>query len=87
LLLGLAQALQHRQAPPDPDAFQAALHAFISDTEGLRSDVLVQKLPGETFGQVFALGFAFEQFRKDLGDLLARTEELALRSTPEAAER
>jgi hypothetical protein len=33
------------------------------------------------------LGFAFEQFRKDLGDLLARTEELALQSTPEAAER
>jgi uncharacterized membrane protein YccC len=87
LLLGLAQALQHRKPPPDPGAFQAALHAFIGATEALRSDVLMQKLPGETFGQVFALGFAFEQFRKDLGDLLARTEELALRSTPEASER
>src|SRR4028119_724333 len=58
-LLGLAQALLRRQSPPDPGAFQAALQAFISDTEGLRSDALVQKLPGETFGQVFALGFAF----------------------------
>ena len=42
----------------------------------LRSDEGMRNLPGRAFGQVFALGFAFEQFRQDLGDLLERTQEL-----------
>jgi hypothetical protein len=45
----------------------------------------VRDLPGITFGQIFALVFAFEQFQKNLSDLLARAEELALRRTTEAA--
>jgi uncharacterized membrane protein YccC len=85
LLLNLAEALRQRRKPPDPAAFRQALNAFASQAEALRTDGLVRELPGKAFGQVFALGFAFEQFQKNLGDLLARTEELALRRTKEAA--
>lgn len=77
LLLDLAQALQHRKASPGTEAFEEALNAFSSEAEALRSDERVRELPGKSFGQVFALGFALEQFRQDLGDLLARTKELA----------
>ncbi|MCG7394035.1 FUSC family protein [Microvirga sp. ACRRW] len=77
LLLGLAKSLRARTQPPDASDFQAALHTFVSETEALRSHALSHDLPYGSFGQVFALGFAFEQFRKDVEDLLARTQELA----------
>lgn len=87
LLEGLAEALRTRKAPPDAAGFQHALHTFVSRTEALRSHALSQDLPYGSFGQVFALGFAFEQFRKDLEDLLARTQELAAaRGHAQAAE-
>jgi uncharacterized membrane protein YccC len=86
LLHDLAQALQHRKAPPEPYAFQEALSAFSSEAEALRSEALMRELPGKTFGQVFALGFAFEQFRQDLGDLLLRTEDLTLERARRPAE-
>jgi hypothetical protein len=77
LLSQLADALRTRRAPPDAEGFQSALHTFVSETEALRSHALSHDLPYGSFGQVFALGFAFEQFRKDLEDLLARAQELA----------
>jgi uncharacterized membrane protein YccC len=77
LLQGLAKALRTRTAPPDATSFQAALHSFVSETEALRTHALSLDLPYGSFGQVFSLGFAFEQFRKDVEDLLARTEDLA----------
>lgn len=77
LLLGLAKALRTSTPPPDSAGFDKALHIFVSETEALRSHALSHDLPYGSFGQVFALGFAFEQFRKDLEDLLARTQELA----------
>jgi len=86
LLSGLAQALRDRKPPPDREAFTAALQAFVGETEALRSDALVRDLPSAAFGQVFALGFAFEQFRQDLGDLIARTQELAGQRTIPRAE-
>lgn len=86
LLLDLAQALHHRKAPPRADMFDEALNAFSREAEALRSDALIRELPGKAFGQVFALGFAFEQFRQDLGDLLERTDELALRRGPAGME-
>lgn len=85
LLLNLADALRQRRKPPNPDAFRAALDAFNDEAEALRANALVRDLPGKTFGQIFALGFAFEQFQKNLGDLLARTEELVLERTKETA--
>jgi uncharacterized membrane protein YccC len=76
LLLSLAQALQHRKSPPETAVFEEALNAFSGEAETLRSDEGMRNLPGRAFGQVFALSFAFEQFRQDLGDLLERTQEL-----------
>ena len=86
LLHDLAQALQHRKAPPEPYAFQEALNAFSGEAEAFRSEALMRDLPGKTFGQVFALGFAFEQFRLDLSDLLLRTEDLTLERAHRPAE-
>jgi len=80
LLLDLAEALRHRKPPPGDAAFRAALDVFTREAEALRSDALVRDLPAHSFGQVFALSFAFEQFRKNLTDLLARTEEFAVRA-------
>ncbi|MGF9759224.1 FUSC family protein [Microvirga sp. 0TCS3.31] len=77
LLLNLADSLRQRTKPPDQEAFRAALEAFTSNADALRADLLIRDLPGQAFGQVFALGFAFEQFQKNLADLLARTDELA----------
>jgi uncharacterized membrane protein YccC len=85
LLLDLSQALKQRNAPPDPDAFRIAVQAFVAETEILRSASLARELPSEAFGQVFALRFGFEQFSKDSGDLLARTQELAARRSVEPA--
>ncbi|SCZ07757.1 FUSC family protein [Microvirga guangxiensis] len=84
LLRGLAKSLRTRTTPPDASSFQTALHTFVSETEGLRSHALSHDLSYGSFGQVFALGFAFEQFRKDLEDLLARTQELAADRASEA---
>jgi len=86
LLLGIAKSLGTRTAPPDPETFEAALRAFVSETESLRSHAFSHDLPHGSFGQVFALGFAFEQFRKNVEDLLARTAELARKGNAEAAE-
>jgi uncharacterized membrane protein YccC len=77
LLLNLADALRNHTKAPNPGAFRAALEAFTSDADALRANALIRELPAQAFGQVFALGFAFEQFQKNLGDLLARTDELA----------
>jgi len=87
LLLGLAEALRTRTLPPDPASFETALHTFVSETETLRSHALSHDLPYGSFGQVFALGFAFEQFRKDLEDLLARTRELVAHRSGRTAAR
>lgn len=85
LLVDVAKALRTRRPPPNAARFEEALHTFVSETEALRSHALSHDLPYGSFGQVFALGFAFEQFRKNVEDLVARTEELA-RKTTEAAE-
>jgi uncharacterized membrane protein YccC len=86
LLSGLAESLKDRKAPPSPEAFRIAVQALVGQTESLRSDAILRDLPGDAFGQVFALRFAFEQFRQDLGDLLARARELAERRGSDAAE-
>ncbi len=83
LLLGIAKSLRTRTPPPDTANFDDAVHAFVSETETLRSHALSQDLPYGSFGQVFALGFAFEQFRKNVEDLLERAEELAARRSIE----
>ncbi len=82
LLLDLARALSIRKAPPDAEAFRAALAAFVGETEALRTDPSTASLTSDAFGQVFALRFGFDQFRQDIGDLLARTEELAAKGAP-----
>ncbi|MBB3019805.1 putative membrane protein YccC [Microvirga lupini] len=81
LLLNLAEALRHRRKPPDQEVFRAALEAFTSDADALRADALFHQLSSKVFGQVFALGFAFEQFQKNLSDLLARTDDLASKTS------
>ncbi|WP_230532150.1 FUSC family protein [Microvirga roseola] len=84
LLADLAKSLKDRIPPPSPDAFRTALQTFVSCTEVLRSEPSVRSLSSEAFGQIFALRFAFEQFRKDLEDLLARGQDLARQKSSDA---
>jgi len=76
-----AGAAGHHTKPPGAEVFREALEAFTRDADALRTDAIVRELPAQAFGQVFALGFAFEQFQKNLGDLLARTDKLAAERT------
>lgn len=85
LLLGIAKSLRTRTIPPDASRFETALHTFVSETEALRTHAISHDLPYGSFGQVFALGFAFEQFRKNVEDLLARAGELAQKERADAA--
>ena len=86
LLFDLAASLKNRTPPPSPEAFRIAVQTLVGHTESLRSDAILRDLPGDAFGQVFALRFAFEQFRQDLADLLARAGELAGRRALDPAE-
>jgi len=85
LLMGLAEALMKRSVPPNPDALEAALQTFTSEMEALRAEAATRDLPSDAFGQIFALRFALEQFRQDVGDLLARAKEMAERRRRSAA--
>ena len=74
-----AAALGSRNAPPPPDAFEAALTAYAAAIEAVRSDGLTRPLPGNEIEAVFALGFAFEQLRANFIDLRRCVQDYAAR--------
>ena len=76
-LRGLATAFRQQTAPPSLEAFDAALRAYHGEIAALRSERAFADLPADVVGRMFALGFALDQFRKDLGDLADRAAEFA----------
>jgi uncharacterized membrane protein YccC len=58
----------HRVSPPR-DGLHAAFDAYSSEVEMLRREGATRSLPGEAVERFFALGFAFEQMHRNLGDL------------------
>ncbi|MBF9234958.1 FUSC family protein [Microvirga alba] len=79
LLTELGDALQMRAPPPTSDAIDASLADYAKEMDALRTEHLIEDLPSDAIGRLYALQFAFEQFRQDLDDLTARTHEMALR--------
>jgi uncharacterized membrane protein YccC len=73
-----ADALLARAPPPSLDAVDQACAAYARDFTALRTDGLTRDLSSHEAERVFALGFALEQLRRDLGDLHRCVGELAI---------
>ena len=76
-LRAVGAALATRSAPPTSDGLDAALRAWRAEIAALRAERALSDLSGEDLGRVFALGFAFDQFHENLGDLADRASEVA----------
>lgn len=70
-------ALLARQAAPSLDAEDQAFEAYAAARSALRKDGLTRDLSSQEVERVFALGFALEQLRRDVGDLHRCVSELA----------
>jgi len=71
------RALAARQAPPPLDRVLTALDTFAMAMAQLRQDGITRGLPDETVGRIFAVGFAFEELRRDLVDIGSRIGDFA----------
>jgi len=75
-LVGCGEALVQRKAPPDFTPVDEALAGFAVEIAGMREQQSVE-LPKEASARFYALGFAFDQLRRDCKDLAARISEFA----------
>jgi uncharacterized membrane protein YccC len=76
-LRDLGQALSEGQAPERSDAMAEAVGAYRSALDEMRGRELTKPLPTDAVWRLFGAGFALEQFRRDLDDLIDRTDEVA----------
>ena len=74
-LLGCADELSHRNAPPSLEPFDAALKACDSEIAALRREGLTRPLSTAEVERLFALGLALDQLFQNAGDLARRIEE------------
>jgi len=73
-------ALAARQSPPSIEPINRAIAAYDSAITALREDGSTRLLSVDDVGRLFALGFAFDQLRDHLVDLMNRTAESARRA-------
>lgn len=64
-----AAALAARRAPPPLAEVDAAIAAYSDAVTAIRNEGLTRILSADDAEQFFALGFAFDQLRRNLGDL------------------
>lgn len=64
-----AAALKAGQAPRDDAALDAAFEALAREIAALRAEGALRAMPVEQVEQIFALGFALEQWRGDIVEL------------------
>ena len=64
-----AVALSNREPPPDESELDRTLATAVAEMTALRHEGLTHTLPDELAGRFFALAFALDQFRHNLGDL------------------
>jgi hypothetical protein len=76
-LRALGAAFATRTIPPAPAELDTALRAWRAEIASLRAERALSGLSGEDVGRVFALGFALDQFRENIGDLGDRASEFA----------
>ena len=75
-LLGCADELSRRRAPPSLEPFDAALKVCNSEIAALRREGLTPPLSTAEVERLFALGFALDQLFQNARDLARRIEEV-----------
>lgn len=76
-LIGTAQAMNARHPPPNLDRITDSFAAYAAAMSEIRRAGLTRDLSDQEAARIFALGFALEQLRRNLGDLQSRVAELA----------
>jgi uncharacterized membrane protein YccC len=71
-LTAVAQAVVRREPPPDPAGIDAALRLIDESLGELRAAGILRTLTIEQLQSLYAVAFAFAQFRRDLIELHAR---------------
>lgn len=74
-----AQAIATRRLPPPLAELDAAFAGHAHAVSAMRRHGVSRNLPDDDLARIFGLGFALEQLRRDLGDLVERGTELAER--------
>jgi uncharacterized membrane protein YccC len=80
--IALGAALEARVAPPPLEPVDEALRRYTAELDEVRGQGLTRGLAADVVGRTFAVGFALEQLRTNLGDLASRTGERARRGEP-----
>ncbi|MGE3475259.1 MAG: FUSC family protein [Rhodospirillaceae bacterium] len=75
--VGLGEALETRRIAPDLAPVDEALARYTAELDEVRGQGLTRGLAADVVGRTFAVGFALEQLRTNLGDLASRTGERA----------
>ncbi|MGE3333462.1 MAG: FUSC family protein [Rhodospirillaceae bacterium] len=73
----LGAALEARAPAPDLGPVDEALRRYGAELNAVREEGLTRGLAADVVGRTFAVGFALEQLRVNLGDLASRTGERA----------
>jgi hypothetical protein len=68
-LIATARALNTDQFPPSKEHVETVMRAYFCEVATIRAAGLTQSLSANRVEQLFALGFAFDQVRKNLIDL------------------
>ncbi|MCA0201998.1 MAG: FUSC family protein [Proteobacteria bacterium] len=75
--VAIGEALETRSAPPPLAPVDEALRHYGAELNAVREEGLTRGLAADVVGRTFAVGFALEQLRTNLGDLASRTGERA----------
>jgi uncharacterized membrane protein YccC len=73
----LGQTLSGRQAREDAGGLAEAVRAYRAALDEMTRTGLTQPLSTAALGRLFGIGFALEQFRRDLDDLIERSREIS----------
>jgi hypothetical protein len=76
-LRGIGQSLSGQQAVKDPSGLTRAVRADRVVLDEMRRAGLTEPLSTAALGRLFGIGFALDQFRRDLDDLIERSREIS----------
>ena len=77
ILRKLADALSAGQPPERSDAMADAIGEYRAAIDEMRRSQLTRHLPTDTLWRMFGAGFALEQFRRDLDDLVEQVGDFS----------
>jgi uncharacterized membrane protein YccC len=77
ILRKLADALSTGQPPERSDAMADAIGGYRAAIDEMRRSKRTRNLPTDTLWRLFGAGFALEQFRRDLDDLVERVGDFS----------